>query len=261
MGIVDTFGIGSLQATVDKTFAELVDEWITDPTINLTPEFAITEFEKYDAYRERFAAIYGPNGNVQLRPGQVVEYENRARAMFQAADLPPGFYDETSDFADFIGLGTSLEELGARIADVSRWIDENRADFLEVAQQDYGLSRGDLLAMTLDAERGFDAVQRRSNQIRLSGQAQRQGFSITKQFASELTSEGVRAEESAPLFGQAALQSGLVTDDLTQQEIVEAKLGRAPAAQKVRRRVGEIEASVSGGGSFARTRDGRESLS
>ena len=151
------YGLSSLGATLRK----LILSGVTDANqLDLA-------LQQTDEWKIRFA------GNEKLRAAglpvlSVAEYLSVEKSYAQVMKnfgLPQGFYDDPSDFADFIGNSVSSSELQSR---AQMYADAAKREDPAVVEQltAMGMGQGDILAFMMDPDRALPLVQRKSDRRR-----------------------------------------------------------------------------------------------
>lgn len=169
-----------------------------------------------DTYKQRFSAneIRRQKGLQVLSPSEYLQTERAYRQVMSQAGLPEGFYDQPSDFKDWIGLDVSPTEVQRRVneaVDATSRIDaQTQAAFMDY----YGLGQSELMAFILDANRGRDAINRVVHGGRIAGAARGYGVDLTRdqaeRFGAMSTEDYVgQAQQFGRLAGVGQRLSGL----------------------------------------------------
>ena len=191
--LLEQAGLGSLAATVQG----LIQNGMTDPNqLQL-------ELQNTQEWKVRFA------GNERLKAAglpvlSVAEYLATERSYAQIMKnygLPSGFYDDPSDFGQFIGNSVSARELEQR---VSAWSDlANRQDpAIKEQLRSMGISDGDLTAYMMDPTRAQPLIQKTYQKALLGGAARRQGLDAGN--AGRLAELGITEREAMQGYGAIA---------------------------------------------------------
>jgi hypothetical protein len=250
-----TFGLESLADTVyDEYAAERVN--ISNPAAIL---FSIRETPQY---KQRFAANArrAAKGLPELDVSTYIGLEEQYRDLMRANGLPPGFYDQTSDFEKLIEGDVSAVELQSRITEGYRRVADADPEVKRQMRELYNVDEAGLAAYFLDPDRATPVLQRQASAARIAARAQEQGrMGLTVESAEELVARGITPEQAAETFQQVGQLAGLYEEmagetALTQQQKLGAAFGYDVAAReelqrRQRQRVGEF----AGGGQFART--------
>lgn len=261
--ILREYGFSDAEAAELSTWAkgQLIEG--TSPTI------VRQQLWNQPAFKRRFKVIFDRRaaGLPAISPSEVLEYERRARQLFQEAGLPPGFYDSPDDFYNFILNDVSISELNGRVelARTSIYAADpaSRAEM----QRLYGLSEGQEIAYVLDSKRALPLLQLQFNAARTSGAAVRSGYGQLNLTEAEslaktgLTNEGAqegfsRLVQGRQLFG-ALPGMEQAEDAITRAEQLGGTFtGDALAAERIRRRAEARVAVFGGGGGFVASRQG-----
>lgn len=158
-----------------------------------------------DAWKTRFAGnvLREEKGMAVLTPAQYIATEQAYRQALSQYGLPSGFYDQHSDFVNWIGNDVSPSEISAR-AQVAH--DQYMAAPQEVKDlwQKYGYAKGDALAAILDPKVATQVIQDRAIQVGIGGAAARQGFSVNKNRAVQLQQAGVTIQQAQAAYAKIA---------------------------------------------------------
>ena len=253
----------------DQEAAEL-SEWAKGEIVNgSSPTLVRQRLWEQPAFKRRFKVIFDrrSKGLPAISPAEVLEYERRARQLFQEAGLPPGFYDSPDDFYNFLLNDVSISELNGRV-EVARTMlySVSQEDRLEMKRL-YGLSEGQEIAYVLDSARALPLLQNQFAAARASGAALRSGYGqLNLTEAERLAVAGVSGEEAAQGFGALVQSRELFTalpgleaseDTITREEQLSGTFtGNALAAERIRRRAEMRVAAFRGGGGFVSSREG-----
>lgn len=218
------------------------------------------------AFQDRFPAnkILADQGKQQFTVSQYLMMEADYKRTLQQRGMPPGFYDQPSDFQNFIAQDVSPDELGARIDQGYQAVRNAPANVVAEFQRLYGVSEGDLAAYFIDPTRArptFDRyeAERQARSAAISAQAQQQAqIQLQTQEAEALARAGVTSEQAQTGFTDIAESQGLFAGQMqgeqavSQAEQIGATFGTNAAARKAiaerrRRRTAQFEA----GGGFA----------
>lgn len=227
-------------------------------TQGVSNEQLVVELRQTAEYKQRFQGLAArqKKGLPAISEAAYLAYENQARQVMRAYGLPPGFYDQPEDFANYIAEDVSIAELNERIQTASDLYltepPETRAEFTRL----FGMSPGDGIAYFLDPDRALPVLQTRMRNAQIAGTASRMGIGSLSE------AEAGRIGELAPtgfeegLANMAALQgvtSGTVGEgtDIDRGTTIEAVFGgNEQARQQITRRQRQRQAKFSGGGTF-----------
>ncbi len=245
-------------------------EWAKGEIVNGSSPILIRQrLWEQPAFKRRFKVIFDrrDKGLPAISPSEVLEYERRARQLFQEAGLPPGFYDSPDDFYNFLVNDVSISELNGRV-EIARTMlySVSQEDRLEMKRL-YGFTEGQEIAYVLDNKRALPLLQNQFNAARTSGAALRSGYGqLFRDEAERLAIAGVSAEAAAQGFGALVSSKELFNalpgleaseDTITRAEQLAGTFtGDAVAAGKIRRRAEMRVAAFQGGGGFVADREG-----
>lgn len=220
-------------------------------------------------FKARFKVIFDrrAKGLAPMSVNDVINYEHAARQLFQAAGLPPGFYDSPDDFYSFMDNDISLNELSARVDLAKTSIYSSDPVARSEMKRLYGLSDGQELAYILDPQRALPLIQNQFTSAQNAAASARSGYGeLTLAEAERLTQLGVdpsRASQAFgslvqsrelfnPLPGQEASETAITRD----QQLNAAFAGDATAQQLIARRGEQRAAQGKVGGTFIQDREG-----
>jgi hypothetical protein len=221
------------------------------------------------AFRKRFKVIFDrrAKGLPAISVNEVLDYERKARQVFQSAGLPPGFYDTPDDFYSFLVNDISLAELNDRVTIAREYTYNIDATTRAEIQRLYGLTDGDFTAHALDPKRAVPILQNRFTAARTAAASARSGYGqLTLTEAEKLTSLGVDPSQASQGFA-ALVQSRQLFNALPGMESSESSISREDqlgaafggdekARQRLARR-GEARAAAGrGGGGFVADKEG-----
>jgi hypothetical protein len=244
--------------------------WAKEEIVNgSSPILVRQRLWEQPAFKRRFKVIFDrrDRGLPAISPSEVLEYERRARQLFQEAGLPPGFYDSPDDFYNFMLNDVSISELNGRV-EIARTIlySASQEERLEMKRL-YGLTDGQEIAYVLDSSRALPLLQNQFNAARTSGAALRSGYGqLFRDETERLAMAGVSTESAERGFGSLVQGRQLFNalpglenteDTISREEQLSGTFtGNAFAAEKIRRRAEMRVAAFSGGGTFVADREG-----
>jgi hypothetical protein len=177
--------------------------------------------------------------------------------------MPTGFYDDPTDFQNFIAQDVSVEELAGRIDQGYQAVRNAPTNVVNEFKRLYGVSEGDLAAYFIDPDRArptFDRyeAERQARSAAISAQAQQQAqIQLQTQEAEALARAGVTAEQAQAGFTSITESQGLFEaqmlgeEAVTREEQIGAVFGtNAEARQAIARRKARRKAAFEAGGSF-----------
>ncbi len=201
------------------------------------------------------------NGLQALPLTEILRLEKGYTTALQAANMPPGFYDDpATDFQNFIGRNTSPDEVNRRI---QQGYEAVRNADQEVVRQfkELGIYEGDLAAYFLDPARTEGRIASQVEQARIAAQGRQQaGIQLTGQQAEQLAQAGVTERQARETFQTLSDQQSLFQPQMageeavSQEEQVAAAFGTSAAArQRVETRRRRRAAQFEQGGRFAQS--------
>lgn len=213
-------------------------------------------------------------GRAPVSIADIQSYRTRAREMLGAMGVPEGFFDDTSDFTDFIVNDISLTELRDRAGEYEVYgqqLSQGNAAELEAFERMYGVkpTAFEVAALALDPAKALPAIQRKFRSVGLDVQAGRAGFGdLSRTEAERLVDVGVTDEQANQGFGTLAASQelfdplpGLAEAAIGRQEQLGAAFeGDAAARRRIERRARGRAARFQGGGGFASGREGFEGV-
>lgn len=248
---------------------ELADDVIEIAKRGLSDSEQLLALRETDSYKLRFSgnAARLAKGYEVLPEDQYLAREKRYRDMLSdpTYGLPSGFYDHYEDYAKMIGADIGDAEMIKRLDAIKTVVTDGQLNgTLQYAQQHYGLTTGDLIAIWLDPAKAEGALVRRTAAASAIGAAAgRAGFGdVDVATAERLDAIGLSADQANVGFGraQAGIDSTLTFDGdagMSRDELIKAELeGDQNAAEKLRRIRERRAAGFKGGGSYAESREG-----
>ena len=127
----------------------------------MSAETISIELTQTPEYKQRFSANDAriKAGLPALSAAEYLATERAYRQVMQAAGLPIGFYDSSSDFTAWLANDVSPTEVKARVDAASEAINSAPAETLDYLKRWYGV--GDLVAFALDSKRALPLIEQR----------------------------------------------------------------------------------------------------
>lgn len=198
-----------------------------------------------------------------LSPAEYISTENSYRQILQGAGLPPGFYDQTSDFSNWIAGDVSPTEIQQRVQVASDLVTNADPGTLAAFKQYYGAGQGDLVAYALDRSVAEPLLEKQYKAAQIAGAAANNSLSLGQATAEALAGAGITQGQATQGFGQVGQDAPTVAklDNIygahvsTEDLINSVFLNQADASQKVNRLASQERAqfggtSAVGGGSL-----------
>lgn len=215
---------------------------------------AITvQLRETSAYKARFRANEKREaaGLPVLSPAEYIAAEDAYRQVFRSYGLPASFYDQLSDFHEFLEKDVSPEEVNARAAAAQQtWLTSDPS--VRNAWRDfYGLTDGAAIASIMDPDRALPIVQRMVTAAQLGGLAARNGLAADRGRFEQYADRGITAEQAAAGF--AEIGQTLTTDQaiarrfgqtFTQAEAEAARIEGLASAQRKQRELAQSEQAL-----------------
>jgi len=237
------WGLESLAGSV----ADLIKQNYSSDTINIL-------IQDTDAYKKRFAANEARRnaGLAVLSPAEYLRTELAYRQVMQAAGLPPGFYDEPSDFQKWIELDVSPNEIQSRVKTAQAVIESADPEWRNQFEQWY--SHGELVAYALDQKRTSELLAKQAQAAQIGVAVKSQGVDIEAGFGERIAERGISQAQAEAGFGQVAFESRVLGElgkvwgtEFTQDDSIESMFFSSEEAQaKKRRLIGQERAAFSG---------------
>lgn len=190
-----------------------------------------------------------------LSPADYLATESAYRQILQSAGLPQGFYDQPSDFAQWIGADVAPTEVKSRV-DLATQFTQGLDDATKQALLQYhGLGESDISAYYLDQKRALPLLQKQSNAVQIGAAGIRQGLNISATDADYWAGRGITADQAQQGLSQAARvlpvaqQLGnIYGTDYTQSDAEQEFLGDMASAKRKREQLAQQEAENFAGG-------------
>lgn len=169
-----------------------------------SPELTQLKLQETETWKRRFA------GNEKRRAAglnvlsipEYLQQEKQYADVLHNAGLPSGFFDDPSDFADFIGNSVSVGELQDRVSIASDIVSREDPAVMEQLSL-RGITTGQLIAHTLDPQRAAPLIKRDQQSILIGAAAARAGVGgVGVNLADRLAERGVGEAQATQGFGQ-----------------------------------------------------------
>lgn len=222
---------------------------------NDNEDHLLLQLQNTNEWRTRFAGneALRQRGLAVLTPSEYLNMERSYAQIMRNYGLPAGFYDEPSDFANWIGNNVSAAELQQRVSMHADLVNRTTSQETQAQLQSMGWTSGDLLAASLDPGRAMPLLQQQWETIKLGARARAAGYVADNAYLSQLASRGVTEEQASQGFGLIAgsladaRRLGLTAEDL-QSEVFD---NNADAAGKRKRLASAERARFSGSSGVA----------
>jgi hypothetical protein len=160
-----------------------------------------------DEYKQRFAGNEARRqaGLRVLSPSEYLSVEDSYRQIMKQGGLPPGFYDQPSDFNTMIGNDLSPTELKSRVDMASQASTLANTNYKRALEQMYGIDQSHLTAYFLDQDKALPLLQRQAQAAAIGAEALKRGFQPSN-MSEEFATAGVTAGQAAQAYGQMAME-------------------------------------------------------
>lgn len=203
-----TFNNYGLSGDISKAVTDMVQQGYTADTISLiaqdttsTNPLAVAMQKRFPANKARLDAGLPP-----LSPAEYIAVEKSYRQVLSSNGLPTGFYDQTSDFTNFITKDISATELNNRVSLAAKAVANADPSYTSALQQMYGLSTGDMIAHVLDPSAALPLLQKQAAAVDVGTAAMRQGMTTSAQTAEQLAGIGITSSQAEKGFSEIAQQ-------------------------------------------------------
>lgn len=155
-------------------------------------------------WKQRFSGneLRKQKGLPVLSPADYIATEEQYRNVLQSYGLPSGFYDQHSDFANFIGNDVSPTEISQRAKVAYDQYLSAPADHQALWNQYFG--PGDAIAGILDPDTATQVIMDRGTQVAIGGAALDRGINVSGQRAAFLQQHQVTLQQAQNAYSQIA---------------------------------------------------------
>jgi len=228
------------------------------------PEFQIA-LRNTDAYQKRFIANADriKKGLVALSPAEYIALEDGYQSLMRNYGLPASYYAKDTlgtqaGFNKLIANDVSALELEDRIVTAQKRVLDAAPEVTTALRQFYpDINNGDILAYTLDPEKGLTEIKRKITAAEIGGAALSAGLKTSLTDAEYLRRYGVTAETARAGYGAigGGLERGRQLASIYQepdytQAVAEEEIFNLPGqteAQQKRKKVIGLEKATFGG--------------
>jgi len=228
------------------------------------PEFQIA-LRNTDAYQKRFIANADriKKGLVALSPAEYIALEDGYQSLMRNYGLPASYYAKDTlgtqaGFNKLIANDVSALELEDRIVTAQKRVLDAAPEVTTALRQFYpDINNGDILAYTLDPEKGLTEIKRKITAAEIGGAALSAGLKTSLTDAEYLRRYGVTAETARQGYGAigGGLERGRQLASIYQepdytQAVAEEEIFNLPGqteAQQKRKKIIGLEKATFGG--------------
>jgi hypothetical protein len=224
-----SYGLGSL---VNNIF-NFIQQGYSQDTITLL-------LQQTPQYQQRFAgnAIRQKNGLAVLSPADYLATEASYYQVVKSAGLPASFYDQPSDWVQWIGSDVSPTEVQSRVQMAQTATEQAPADLVQALGQ-MGVPQSSLVSYFLDDTKALPILQQQFNAAQIGAAALRNNLVMDPARATMMANMGITQDQANTAY-QAIGESLPTLEELgqvynqnyTQQTAENANLLGDAAAQK-----------------------------
>lgn len=211
-------------------------------------------------YKQRFAGNDArlKAGLPVLSPAQYLATEDSYRQIMQQSGLPKSFYDQPSDFQNFIAGDMSPTELQSRVNLATQAVALASPSYKQALNQ-MGIDDGHLAAYFLDQNTALPLLQKAAATAAIGSEALQRGFEFNQQNAANLAAQGITQSQAASGYTQIGSQFGQLKSLASiyggtwNQQMAESDVfvGGTAATQQKNQLIQEERANFSGGAGTA----------
>lgn len=200
--ILASWGI-PMGADIESIIRQAAIDGITPDMIDLI----IPDIQNTNTWKNRFPGWHSRTGNGynQLTVGEYLALEDSYHRIMAEAGLPADFYDQPSDFGNWIANNVSPDEIRDRVdlaMGAVRQVDATARDLLK---KFYGVGPGELASYFLDQKRALPILDRQYKAANVAAFASRAGLKVgeAKRY-EDLLDRGVTVEQAAMGYNTVA---------------------------------------------------------
>jgi hypothetical protein len=187
-----SYGLGSL---VQPIF-NYIQQGYSQDTITLL-------LQQTPQYQQRFAgnAIRQKNGLAVLAPADYLSLEASYYQVVQSAGLPANFYDQTSDWVNWIGNDVSPTEVQDRVQMAQTATEQAPPDLVQALGQ-MGVPQSSLVAYFLDDTKALPVLQTQFNAAQIGAAALRNNLVMDPGRATAMANMGITVDQANTAYQQ-----------------------------------------------------------
>lgn len=204
-GLFNQGAFDAMYALLNEFGLSSLGDFLRDLILDGTTDSAslMLALQQTNEWKTRFAGneMLRQSGLGVLSPAEYLAVERSYAQVMRNYGLPSGFYDDPSDFAQWIGRSVSAAELQQR---VSAYADIAKREDPAIRQQlqSMGLTQGDFLAYVMDPNRAAPLIMRQYQTALLGGAARRAGVSdLNNDYLGHLSDIGISEQQAAQGYG------------------------------------------------------------
>jgi len=214
-----------------------------------SPAELTIQLQNSDAYKKRFAANADriSKGLSALSPAEYVAVEDQYQNIMRNYGLPESYYTKDTmgtqvGFQTLLANDVSATELEERVLTAQDRVLKAAPEISQALKAFYpDITNGDILAYTLDPQKGLDSIKRKVTAAEIGGAAIGQGLKTDVTRAEQLAAAGVtkqQAQEGYQTIAEVAPRASLLSDIYQQ-----SPYGQTQAEQEVFNLAGSAEAA------------------
>jgi hypothetical protein len=170
---------------------------------------AMIKIQSEPEWQTRFAGNQArlKQGLPVLSPAEYLSTEESYKDVMIQAGLSPAVYKDTATLADLISKDISPTEVKQRV-DAAASVIDNADPYVTLAlQQQFGLSKGDMILHVLDPKLASNVIAQKVQASQIAGEAARQGLGVDLQTSADLAAQGITQAQARA--GYANIAQGL----------------------------------------------------
>jgi len=167
---------------------------------------AMVKLQSEPEWQARFAGNQArlKQGLPVLSPAEYLATEASYKDVMIQANLPESVYKDTAKLGELIAQDVSPTEVQQRINAASEVINNADPYITGTLQQQFGLSKGDMILHILDPKLASNVIAQKVEAAKVAGEAARQGLGIGLQTGAELAAQGITQAQARTGFANIA---------------------------------------------------------
>jgi hypothetical protein len=167
---------------------------------------AMIKLQSEPEWQTRFSANQTrlKQGLPALDPATYLSTEQSYKEVMIQAGLPESVYKDTASLGQLIAQDISPTEVQLRVNAAKAVIDNTDPYITQTLQQQFGLSKGDMILHVLDPKTAANVIAQKVQAAEIGGEAARQGLGLGTQTAGELAAQGVSQAQARTGFANIA---------------------------------------------------------